>query len=357
MRVVAAVTALLVAGCGGSTSEAEDVGGPPSTPAEALPIAVETSALLAPGTEIVEGVAVQEGTWLVGSAFPGHWGDESWQALLVLEGEPLAVWDRYAGALGIEDRASARQSCVVMRVGDPPGPLHDPSSDRPPTRFITEEPIDDENRVECRAEVDGTTMVLGYGPSYSPDLCHLPSEDQPWDCRRPTEAHLYLRSRQDDGAGYPRFATDELRMLRSGSGDQPAPVPSGEVIAPSFDLPPDLVPLPAAGEPVNGGLSGGPRWRLPDGARGVVAGVSLMHCTGSMATVWEVPGAPADAVEALLADAADGDRYGAISHGADARGRDWTMESTAEAGGLHVTVVALATTDEVSSVMLTSCND
>lgn len=85
-------------------------------------VAVAIDSVEPPGTELGPGVEVQAGSSLVGAPFPllnmyaqnqGEPVRLGWQALLVVDGDPVDVWDRYASELGVGDHASARNSCAV----------------------------------------------------------------------------------------------------------------------------------------------------------------------------------------------------------------------------------------------------
>jgi hypothetical protein len=101
-------------------------------------VAAVESALRPPGSPLVGSVRVQGGSQLVATAFPydaprfdpAATGEDvgAWQALLIVDGDPIRVWDRYARALGIDHWASARHACVVRRVPAP--------GEHPPTTIV-----------------------------------------------------------------------------------------------------------------------------------------------------------------------------------------------------------------------------
>lgn len=349
LSVVGAL-ALVIAGCG------DEAVGPASAPTSApivLPIAADRSALRPPGTELAEGVEVQEGSWLVGEAVPHGEDDAGWTALVVLDGDPVEVWDRYATALGVDDRADAAHACVVLRVGDPLRAPDEPIP-HPPARLLTRPRIDGENRVACSAQLDDVTMLLGYGSSYSPDVCERAGTGAAPECRRTAEAHLYLATGDDRGPA--RFGADELRYRLGGTSDELAPVPEGEVVAPAFSVTPDVVDLAVAGDDLGGTHVGRPGWVLPDGMRELVAPTTLLQCADGLVTVLAAASEPVAAVTALLSEAHPADR-GPIREGSDRRGRRWAAGSSAEAGGYHVNLVALDSGADRSTVVVTVCND
>ena len=74
-----------------------------------MPVAVEADSLLPEGTALADGVEVQPGSSLVGSAFPlvdpyrlegtDELEPRGWQAVFVVHGDPVEVWDGDADAL------------------------------------------------------------------------------------------------------------------------------------------------------------------------------------------------------------------------------------------------------------------
>ena len=117
-----------------------------------MPVAVEADSLLPEGTPLADGVEVQPGSSLVGSVFPlvdpyrlegtDELEPRGWQGVFVVHGDPVEVWDGYADALGIGDRADAIEACTVEQIPPP-----DFSSTQPPARFLTESAMDDEDRL------------------------------------------------------------------------------------------------------------------------------------------------------------------------------------------------------------------
>ena len=99
--VLSAASVVLVAsGCGdrvdtgSSSADAEAKSGP------AALVGVDDSRLQPPGTPLGSGVKVQDGSRLVGRVFPavdsfGSGSSVGWQALLVVDGDPVEVWNRY----------------------------------------------------------------------------------------------------------------------------------------------------------------------------------------------------------------------------------------------------------------------
>ena len=380
----AVVVAVALSGCGDGT-DAVDAGAPePEAPGAHLPVAVEADGLLPPGTALGGGVAVQEGSRLVGTVFPslhGRADARDWTALLVVDGDPVEVWDRYASALGVDDRADAPQSCVVMDVDAPPA---DPTGqgglaeyeEAPPTRFLTEARIDGEDRLRCEASLRDVRITMAVGAARSPRWrCDADaSAGAPaTGCGRAAEAHLLLQvfpSSADDT--YERLGTYELRFQRTwaarvASGEPQAlppedeliPVPEGPIVAP--DLEPDGLDsrLPVAGQPVDGGLDIylGDRWVVPEGGRSLVAPAMLLDCNSGLVAVLELEGAPATAARAFD-DADPRDQDLQVTEGVDDDGLRWARGGAVDAAGGHALVTnAVDASDGRSFVLVTECGD
>lgn len=86
---------------------------------------------------------------------------KGWQALLVVDGDPVEVWNGYTKVLEVDD-AAAVDSCVVSAVVPPT----DPPQERPPPpeqRFLTEDRLDGENRITCRFLTDSVSVDMSVG--------------------------------------------------------------------------------------------------------------------------------------------------------------------------------------------------
>ena len=377
------VAALLAVGCGQSEVTAD---GPtePTLPV-GLAFAADPAALLGPGAQVADGLQVQEGSWLVGTAFPGSRGEDGpagWQALFVVDGDPVEVWDSYASTLGIGDEASALHACVAMRVE--PYRVPEATTDTvlaefnegPPTRFLSEPRIDGENRFRCEATVGGRTMVLGYGASRSPaPTCVTGDRAADAQCPFTAESHLFISAGSaevDTTIDHRSLGTDELRFNRTWAshvaagrqlGDTPnpeerIPVPDGPVIQPDFEVDGSGSRLPEVGERFDEGLDGflGDGWVVPEGGRSLVAPVELIACNSGLVAVLDLAGAPAAAL-APFDDAEESDDAPFVTEGTDDRGREWVHYYIGSAGGHHLQAVAVPSDAGRSLVLVTECGD
>jgi hypothetical protein len=362
-------------GCGnadGGPREADE----PTAPAPDQRVAVEPDVLRGPGTELAEGVEVQEGSSLVATTFPvvdmyeeepsSETAIAGWTALLVVDGDPLTVWDRYATELGIDDVADAVHACVVTTPYDTK-----PDPDRPDgtsntiqdyslTRLVTEQPIPGEDLVDCEAVVNGTSARLVAGAQ----RCETDQAAPGVDCATVGAAHLWITVGGEE-AGYQRLGTDEILAARSlpGSPDavQPETVPDDESPIVPADIGPGPFgpPLAAAGEPWDAGLD--PYLGLdgvalvPDGGRQLVAPAILTPCSGAV-TVLQLPGAPTEAIEPMDG-AVDDDDPLQLHRGADFGGRAWAGGEITTAGGYYVSQTAVDAGDGTSWVFVSECGD
>jgi hypothetical protein len=363
------LAAALLTGCGSS-----DMGSSGTTlaaPAASHPVAVAEPALQPSGSALGPGLAVQEGSTLVGAVFPTFEQSATpatdvpatgWEAVLVVDGDPIDVWNRYVHELGLEEVASARKACVVSR---PPAPG---DSDVAPadSRFLTEPAIDGEDRLVCRVVDEDTTADMIVGASCTP------SADDPPACDRVATAHLYLKVLDvpEEVAPELRLGTDALRYERALAAApegvqavEPAEIPDGDLVLPALDL--DLPSeLPAAGQPLDHGMDPYLSWTdyqaeiaiLPEGAESLVAPALLLDCNSGLVAVLSVPGTPEEAVGIFDAASEKDDPIGPSS-GTDAEGQAWAGGTIATAGGYYVSLTAVDDGEGAATVLYTECGD
>lgn len=356
--------ALLVTGCGSSAPDAAD---PKAEPR----IAVVADALRGPGTALADGIDVQEGSRLVGAAFPFVPYDavdeayeeepDGWEAVFVVDGEPMAVWERYADALGIGDQATAERSCVVGVTRTREDPNWHPDTDR----LATEARLADEDHLTCSATVGGTSMAMAVGVGECPDGY----EDLPV-CPRWGMAHLHVRvDESESGSSGAWFGADDERTNTASVEAQDeadvadtAPLPGGPLVEPRFDFTGVTPLLPGAGERIDAGLDPflgtedyvAPVGILPKGARSLVSPGTPLACAGALATVVEVPGTAAEAVAAF--DAGEPADLAPIRTGR-ADGVPWAQRNFESAGGYYVDLTAVPAGEGRSFVLYTECGD
>lgn len=377
-------------GSGGSSGS----GGRPQTrtsSVDAHGIAVDGASLRPPGTTFAGDLEVQEGTQLVQQVFPliqaGAGGDGAvvgWQAVLAVTGDPVDVWNRYARAVGLADRASATKSCVVRSYE--PADRSPPSTTvptetsvltvqnqdwGPPTRFLTEPELDGENQLRCDATIERVTMSMAVGAP----TCHSVAEagnDGCW--ARPT-SHLFLQvldpsqtppaqDRDQLGTDEPRYERSQHDAITSGQpsdDDRPwAPIPPGPVLKPNL---PDAAPiaLPGPGDPFDDGIDGflgqgtAEVDQVPPKGRSLIAPALLVACNSGLVSVLHTPSAPRASV-AWFDDRDDADDPMRITDGSF-RGRNWSSGLISTAGGYYLDVTAVAAAGGGSTVLLTECGD
>src|SRR3954471_6283339 len=101
--------ALVLVGVAGCTRDPARPAARPIVPPPHHGVAVAPTAIIGPGSTIAGGVEVQVGSSLVVGAFPLVDSSTtpptlragSWQAVVLVDGDPLEVWARYIDALGI----------------------------------------------------------------------------------------------------------------------------------------------------------------------------------------------------------------------------------------------------------------
>jgi hypothetical protein len=278
--------------------------------------------------------------------------------VLVVDGDPVAVWNQYVEHLGVPESARAERSCVVMAVTAPTKETMGNDFVPPAKRFITDEPLDGENRIECAATVGRTTMAMAVGAAACPEA----------GCELQSVAHLYLRVMDPPGKeGYEQFGTDQLRFDRAAEAAddpnaviEPVPVPTGQTFTPHVGGTAFRSELPEPGERIDDGLdyflNGALAGLVPPDAHSLVAPAMLLQCNSGLVAILEVPGSPKDAV-AVFDDAGSDDDPINVVQGTDSEGRSWAGGQITTAGGYYLGLVALQASDDASTVLVTECGD
>ncbi len=364
----------------------DNVGGRTAAPDEApgRPVAVDEASLRPPGTELAPGVEVQTGSALVGTSMPivdfpqeAAAGPEAvgWQAVMLVEGNPIEVWDRYVAHLGVDDdRTYAPGSCVVQAVRPTTreeskalqangGPRFVPGVER----LLSEPPIDGENRIVCHAMVPRVTMALVMGAMPCLDY-QVP--DPP--CPFHSASHLYINVLDPAPENWPEdrksFGADGVSAKRNMT-PMPSPDPGDTTVWASTDaivrarLDGDLVSrLPEEGERYDDELDyfldelrphESEIALVPEGGRSLVAPAMLLDCNSGLVALLEVPGTPAEVLDMFD----PGDRRETFVQGTDAEGRSWAGAEIGSAGGHHLDLLALDTGDGMSTVLIKECGD
>ena len=279
-----------------------------------------------------------------------------WQAVLVVEGNPIELWDRYVAHLGVDDaQAYASGSCVVQAEEQlKKGELFE----SPPERSVTEPPVEGENRIACHASVPGVTMALVVG--LMPCLDYK-IDDPP--CPLHSASHLYIgvRDQVED-----RLEADGPRAFEPALGTEPgemmgsAPRPEDALDMAALLDDEAVSRLPEAGERFDDGLDyyldGSDAALVPRGGRSLVAPAILLDCNSGLVALLEVSGTPAEVV-AIFDEADDQDDDLMSVEGTDAQGRSWAGGTITTAGGYYLDLVALDTGDGMSTVFLDECGD
>lgn len=317
-------------------------------------------ALQPPGTEIVPGVTVQHGSSLVGTAFPGVdvGGNPvevdliGWQAALVVDGDPLEVWDRYVAELGLDERAQVRGACAVWAFP----PVANGSA--PPSRLLTDPVLRGENHLDCHAYIGEVMMSMAVGLQQ----CAGGRTDP---CPPRSVSHLYIRDYDDPQyanlQGY--FGGDSLRWERGtydGMSSVPAPLPTGPVVTPRVEVG-ERSHLPEPGERLDDHLdyflNGTGAALVPDGARSLVAPGMPIECNSGLVAVLEVPGRPEEAIRRFDDADREIDAFPGIGTGEDAQGRTMAAGVMTAAGGFGLSFVAVDQGGDSSTVLVTECGD
>lgn len=376
--MVAALAGLAVvgAGCGsddsgvasGGEAARERISGDDA----GLPVAAVAEALHGPGTDLAAGVQVQDGSVRVGPTFPSPDFSSSeagmslgWQALLVVDGDPYQVWEDYVAELGLGEGADPRSACVVTAVPtmSPTSVPVDTVAAPAPTwrsRFVTETPLDGENRLDCLAHEGTAAMSLSVGAE--PCLGMPPRTEQ---CPPRAVSHLYLRVEAAGLAdGYERFGADQLRFERvPGAVERerdPAPVPTGDLVPPRF-LEQHDSRLPGPGERFDDMLDyfldGSLVAKVPASGRSLVAPSMLLDCNSGLVAVLELPHQPDEVIAMFDVAEESDDPVPAVLSGSDEEGRAWSAGWIGTAGGYYLYMTAIQTAVDVSTVLLTECGD
>jgi len=374
--VLSAASVVLVAsGCGdrvdtgSSSADAEAKSGP------AALVGVDDSRLQPPGTPLGSGVKVQDGSRLVGRVFPavdsfGSGSSVGWQALLVVDGDPVEVWNRYAEVLRVKD-GDAPESCVVRTVTVPGDPSTTSTTavvtvgDGTPSRFLTEPRLDGENRLDCDFTDGPLAMSMAVGAAVQCDSLTPASG-----CRLRPESHLFIRSSPGtttSSTDLPRRGTDQLRYergLASVAGTDKvnvpptAAIPTGAVVA--ANLPTNLDPtrLPGPGDPIDDGIDQylvGSPFKVPAGGRSLVAPSQLIDCNSGLVAVVSVPGKP-EATVAWFDSSSTGDDPIQTKTGTDSGGTPWVNGLISTAGGYYLDITAVPAGDRTDA-LVTECGD
>ena len=315
---------------------------------------------------------VQEGSRLVVGAFPlagrpmhptasldQREDPVGWQALFVIDGDPVDVWDRYASALGEPERAAALQRCTVTRL-PPHEPYEDTHENRfgltppAPVRFLTGARIDGENQLSCSVTLERLTMTMVYGTATATKRgCsdHPPDVDE---CVEVPVAHLLVEVLDDD---------TPLAPAPSPFPTGPT-LPPGELVVPRIDVPPGSE-LPGGGEPfdarldsnLHDGPSAYPVALVPPGGQSLVAPAQLLACYTGTVAVLELPMDPQEAIDWYVQAGHTDDPERFREHGVDEHGRAWQFGVAATASGYAIEVLALEATDGGSHVLLRNCGE
>lgn len=346
MSVVAAMAAtaglaLALAACGsGSGGTAADDG---STTTVESTTTTAVVALRPPGTEIAPGLVVPDGAQLAGAAFvrsaeEQQGGQAGWDAHLVIDGDPFAVWDDLAGQLRALDPAAGFSgsadgcawrfeeqivdggSVVTLDGSDVEGAPADP------TVVTAEAPGGSLLGVECSA---GATMDVGDG--FQTFFLSLDAGSD-----RPTSATLTaIAERGSPGA----------RSWGIRTGDGPAPAPSPDPVpAGAADHLPASPPTPVVeeGDPFGSDVNcfsgtGYTRTLLPAGATWVAdigfGNVSVLAVDDPRAAIEALQaqfeaGGPDESSGIRTVELADGTSILTYSHGVSAGGGGCTVRSS-----------------------------
>jgi len=323
-------------------------------------VAVDPEGAQPPGSEVRGSLTVQEGSHLIGAAFPRLDADgteNGWQAYLTIDGDPYEVWDRYVDALELGENASALNSCLVRRPDSTPTDDTPPSQVQPWYRLLPEQPLEGENRLECSAFVDETELELVM--SERPPVALL---------------HLQVRDRGVIDAAPRVFRALEARAAeqRRAAGEEPqlferAPMPPGPAVPVAFEVDSTDSRLPRPGDRWDDGLDhslslrmssdDAPPNAVPAHGRSLMAPFQLQGACGpgTTAIMW-VPGGPEVALEPFTsAKLVDDSVPGA--KGEDDQGRRWVAHHMSASFGYYLDLIALDAGDGDSFVLAFNCSD
>lgn len=336
----------------------------------ASPISVSavSETLNPPGTPLGNGLEVQTGSALVGTVFPlVEWVSTSsettnavtgWQALLLVDGNGIDVWNRYAEALGIAERANAMDACFVQQIWS----KENANSRR--LRLLTEDRLDKEDTMVCfaRLEVEELGflemfMAIGAAP------CGPNAGVE--DCPRQAQSHLFLKVNNKPSSKYlPRqeLGTTKLADKRGyrGTGE----LPTGPVVAPHLNDAGLASSLPGPGERIDAHLDdflGGEDWQappgiVPTGALSLITPAMLLECNGGVVVVMKVPGSPVEALTAMDSVTYKTSKPRFRPQGTFANS-NWAGFMFDSAGGYYLSTTALDAGDAESYVLATQCGD
>lgn len=335
-------------------------------------VAVNEESLLPEGSPLTAAVSVQPGSWLVGRVFPwatfdavpGPSGSDDavlgWQAVLVVDGDPIEVWNSYARAFDVGDAAPAAQSCIVEAVTVSPTTA-EPGTTPRARRFLTERRIEGENLLDCTAAVGDLWMSMRVGLDRS---CE--GFGDPRKCTLRPIAHLFVRGGVTQLGG---LGADELRYERGMGAFNPdpaarmAPVPGGPVVRPDLPEPGSMPALPGPGDAIDDGIdyylgSGADAaFRVPVGGRSLIAPAMLITwCNSGLVAVLRVQGSPDEAV-GFLFDTGDSDYTNETRNGMTDDGARWTTGGVGQSGGYDLGFTAVARGDDHTDLLLSECGD
>ncbi len=323
-------------------------------------VAVDPDGVQPPGSEVRGSLTVQDGSHLIGAAFPRLDADQTmngWQAYFTIDGDPYEVWDRYVDALELGENASALNSCLVTRPDTTPTDDTAPSQMQPWYRLLPEQPLEGENRLECEAFVGQTELRLVIGER--PPMALL---------------HLQVRERGSFDAATRLFRALEARAAeqRRAAGEEPrlferAPMPPGPAVPVAFRVDSAASRLPQPGERWDDGLdhsldpvpdsNDAPPNAVPTGARSLMAPFQLQGACGPGTTaIMRVPGGPDEALQPFTnTEFVDDSAPGA--KGEDDRGRRWVTHHMSASFGYYLDLIALDAGDGDSFVLAFNCSD
>lgn len=377
-RLVVAVLAVSV-GCGDGAASPPD---PPDAVVAPHRVAVDPDAALPPGSEVAGSLIVQEGSHLISTAFPrfGSNGDvDGWQAFLTVDGDPVEVWERYRDALGGPEAASAANSCTVTRM-EPGAEATDGMAEAPPAvRLLAQEPIEGENRLECRTSFGRTEMALMYGtgPKHAHRGCWV--GDEPVRKCSSVSAHLRISTRDsgpevDAAPSVAEVPRQQALAAHLAAGNPlPAeplpsvPMPTGPVVPLAFEPDSSLSRLPLAGDAFDDHLDHSlhdgrdgkfPPNEVPSGGRSLMAPVLFTNgpCIPGTTAIMSVPGTPEEAFEPFLASELldTSHRY---PEGTNDQGRRWIFHGLSTASGYYLDLLLLDAGEGRTTVLATNCTD
>lgn len=333
--VLVSATVVVLTSCSDSANRSA------SNSDQALPdyggVAVDRSVLLAPGTELADGVVVPEGTALVATRFPdpakdGATGEDlGWNATLLVDDAPLEVWDRMVQDTGMGPGAFAATACAGHGQTDVTGEEGESS-----TTVVGSASKGRHQWAHCEAHNDRWSLSMSAGAKsncYSPRPARAAAAIVR--CGRLAQRHLHIgwspvklpgETKPDVTTHLPEFGPDPGTEERE-------PAELGAISG-------TISWLPEAGDPIDAGLdvflSMGAFVDL--GARGVVApGWDSEFC--AFTAVLVSPLAPKKALDSVRV--ADDQQRVKVWSGTDREGRTWASAVSGAAGGYNLIVLAV----------------